>query len=217
MISTESGLDQLLGDQRLMNSINSLFINGFQQKPLDMSALGGMKNLRQLWVVNSQFMEINQTSPLLSNLSKVRIMKCSGMKDLTWLLLSPNLVYLNIKFSEVEEIINEEKAANLTGITTPFEKLEELNFSAVPTLKSIYWKPLPFPLLRRLIITACPNLKKLPFNATSIPRIGQLRIIVRPPEQETEFEWEDEDTKNRFSPTFTWALGILKWVKLDLD
>lgn len=216
MISTESGLDQLLGDQRLMNSINSLYINGFQQNPFDMSALGSMKNLRQLWVVNSHFLEINQTSPLLTNLSRVRIMKCSGMKDLTWLLFSPNLVYLNIIYSEVEEIINEEKAANLTGFT-PFEKLEELNFSTVPTLKSIYWKPLPFPLLRRLIIAACPNLKKLPFNATSVPRIGQLRIVMQPPEQETELEWEDEDTKNRFLPVLTSALGKLKLVKFDVE
>lgn len=196
MISTESGLEQLLGDQRLMNSINSLNINGFQQKPFDMSVLGSMKNLRQLRVVDSHLLEINQTSPLLSNLSKVRILKCSGMKDLTWLLFSPNLVYLNVTFSEVEEIINEEKAANLTGIT-PFEKLEELIFSTVPTLKSIYWKPLPSPLLRRLIIAACPNLKKLPFNATSVPHIMQ------PPGQETDLEWEDEDTKNRFSPLLT--------------
>ncbi|EFH64360.1 hypothetical protein ARALYDRAFT_893399 [Arabidopsis lyrata subsp. lyrata] len=89
------------------------------------------------------------------------------MKDLTWLLFAPNLVSLQFQYSdEVEEIINKEKATNLTAIS-PFQKLESLYLVYLPKLESIYWSPLPFPLLKHITAYRCPKLRKLPINATS--------------------------------------------------
>lgn len=95
-----------------------------------------------------------------------------------------------------------------SGIT-PFTKLEELTFSSLPKLESIYWSPLPFPVLRRLNIVVCPNLKRLPLNATSVPQIGKFRITMYPREQEADLTWEDEDTKNRFLPLLRSGKSLL--------
>ncbi|KAL0693769.1 hypothetical protein Bca4012_060949 [Brassica carinata] len=141
-----------------------------------------------------------RTSPCFTNLSNVYIMKCRSIKDLTWLLFTPNLVKLYITNSDkLEEVINKEKATKLTGIS-PFQKLELLSLDTCPRLESIYWSPLPFPTLRRLEIRNCPKLRKLPLNATSVSRVDELSILVHPREQQTELKWEDEDTLNRFLP-----------------
>lgn len=143
---------------------------------------------------------LNPTRPCFTNLSTVCIVDCSSIKDLTWLLFAPHLISLRIvDSSEVEEVINKEKATKLTGLS-PFEKLEELYLRTLPRLESIYWSPLPFPLLRRIDIRNCPKLRKLPLKATSVSRIEKLSISIDPREQHTELEWEDEDTKNRFLP-----------------
>ncbi|XP_024013492.1 probable disease resistance protein At1g61180 [Eutrema salsugineum] len=214
-ISTELGLEQILGDQKLANCINGLCIQSFYKKPLNMSLLVSMKNLRMLWLENSHISEINTkcreggtdlsdldnpTSPCFTNLLFVHIYGCIGFKDMTWLLFAPNLVYLQIEYSnEVEEIINKEKANNLTGIT-PFQKLEFLSLTSLPKLESIYWSPLPFPSLWHTSVLECPNLRKLPFDATSVPRLARFTIDMGHGQEITELEWEDEDTKNRLLP-----------------
>ncbi|AAC13910.1 T1F9.20 [Arabidopsis thaliana] len=197
-------------DQRLAKVISILGIEGFLQKPFDLSFLASMENLSSLWVKNSYFSEIkcresetdssylhiNPKIPCFTNLSRLDIVKCHSMKDLTWILFAPNLVVLFIEDSrEVGEIINKEKATNLTSIT-PFLKLERLILCYLPKLESIYWSPLPFPLLLNIDVEECPKLRKLPLNATSAPKVEEFRILMYPPE----LEWEDEDTKNRFLP-----------------
>ncbi|CAH2047863.1 unnamed protein product [Thlaspi arvense] len=214
-ISTESGLGQLLGDPRLANSINGLEIRGFQQKPVSME-----NHRRKLWLESFLVMETNiytkyresetgssglhnPTSRCYTNLSVLHVYNLCGIKDLTWLLFAPNLVYLQVFDSkEVEEIINNEKAANLIGIT-PFQNLEYLSLVRLPNLVSIYWSPLPFPFLRRIETINCPKLRKLPLDATSVPRLGWFTVEMDPREQKTELEWEDEDTQNRFLPLFS--------------
>ncbi|CAG7861356.1 unnamed protein product [Brassica rapa] len=47
-VSTELGLKQILGDQRLVNCIYRLHIHDFQEKPFDLSLLVSMENLREL-------------------------------------------------------------------------------------------------------------------------------------------------------------------------
>jgi disease resistance protein RPS2 len=205
-------------DQRLAKLISVLRIEGFLQKPFDLSFLASMENLYGLLVENSYFSEINikcresetESSylhinpkiPCFTNLTGLIIMKCHSMKDLTWILFAPNLVNLDIRDSrEVGEIINKEKAINLTSIITPFQKLERLFLYGLPKLESIYWSPLPFPLLSNIVVKYCPKLRKLPLNATSVPLVEEFEIRMDPPEQENELEWEDEDTKNRFLPS----------------
>ncbi|KAL1210790.1 putative disease resistance protein [Cardamine amara subsp. amara] len=218
-ISMELGLMLISDDKRLAKCITGLNILGFQDKPCNISFLLSMENLRELRVVNSQVSEINSdikcresetyssvllnpTRPCLTNLSKVNIFDCNGVKDLTWLLFAPNLVSLDITdLKELEEIINKEKATNLTGIT-PFQKLELLSLQNAPKLESIYWSPLPFPFLKRISALDCPNLRKLPLNATSVPRIGEFSISMHPREKKNWLGWEDKDTQNRFFPSF---------------
>ncbi|CAL9237953.1 unnamed protein product [Arabidopsis halleri] len=213
-ISTE--MEQISDDQRLANCITDLEISAFQQKAFNISLLTSMENLRRLWVENSHVSEINTNLmcienktdssdlhnpkiPCFTNLSDVYIGSCHSIKDLTWLLFAPNLVFLQISDSrEVEEIINKEKATNLTDIT-PFQKLEFLGVDYLPKLESIYKSPLPFPLLKNIFAFGCPKLRKLPLNATSVPLVDEFTI--RMDSQETELEWEDEDTKNRFLPS----------------
>nr|AFD62209.1 nonfunctional CC-NBS-LRR disease resistance protein R180-Wei-0 [Arabidopsis thaliana] len=181
---------------------------GFLQKPFDLSFLASMENLSSLWVKNSYFSEIdssylhiNPKIPCFTNLSRLIIKKCHSMKDLTWILFAPNLVFLQIRDSrEVGEIINKEKATNLTSIT-PFRKLETLYLYGLSKLESIYWSPLPFPRLLIIHVLHCPKLRKLPLNATSVPLVEEFQIRTYPPEQGNELEWEDEDTKNRFLPS----------------
>ncbi|KAL1203670.1 putative disease resistance protein [Cardamine amara subsp. amara] len=209
-ISTESGLELISGDQRLANCITGLVIQDFRQKPFNMSLLVSMVNLREFRVVRSNISEINisdlqnPTRPCFTNLSSVFISNCKGVKDLTWILLfAPNLISLCIDFSEdVKEIINKEKATNLRGISTPFLKLKTLDLLCLPKLESIYWSPLPFPYLKRIEVGDCPKLRKLPLNATSVPRLEEFVIVMDPLEHETELEWEDQDTKIRFLPSF---------------
>ncbi|XP_010430142.1 PREDICTED: probable disease resistance protein At1g61310 isoform X1 [Camelina sativa] len=201
-VSAELSLEHILGNQRLANCITYLEIIDFdQEKPLDLSSLDSIENLCRLWVTSSHVSDINNPTiqSCFTNISTVSISECHSMKDLSWILFAPNLVYLHIKDSrEVEEIIKKEKATDLTGITiTPFLKLEFLWLENLPKLESIYWSPLPFPFLMRIYVSKCPKLRKLPLNATSIPRLDEFAIFT----VETDLEWEDEDTKNRFLPS----------------
>uniref|UniRef100_A0A0D3E543 Uncharacterized protein n=1 Tax=Brassica oleracea var. oleracea TaxID=109376 RepID=A0A0D3E543_BRAOL len=209
-VSSELGLEQILGDQRLMNCIYRLHIHDFQEKPFNLSLLVSMENFRELRVTsmhvsytNCSGSEIdssdlhNPTRLCFTNLSNVYIFDCKSITDLTWLLFAPNLVNLHIGNSEeVEEVINKEKESKLTGIS-PFEKLEELYLNELPSLDSIYWSPLAFPFWRRIKIRDCPKMRKLPLNATSVSRVDELSISVPVPN----IEWEDEDTLNRFLPS----------------
>ncbi|KAG7588056.1 P-loop containing nucleoside triphosphate hydrolase [Arabidopsis suecica] len=226
-ISTEMGLEQISDDQRLANCITDLQISDFQQKAFNISLLTSMENLGELRVENSHVSEINTNLmcienktdsshlhnpkiPCFTNLSSVSITSCHSIKDLTWLLFVPNLVLLQISDSrEVEEIINKEKATNLTGIT-PFQKLQILDLNKLPKLESIYWSPLPFPLLEEIAASRCPKLRKLPLNATSVPRVEEFRILMYPRAQGNQLEWEDEDAKNRFLP----SINPLKYVEV---
>ncbi|CAA7029688.1 unnamed protein product [Microthlaspi erraticum] len=207
-ISTKSGLEHILGDPRLANCIYSLNISGFEYG-FNILSLMSMGNLSELWVEKSHVTEIDtnlkyRESPCFANLSMVCVMHCNNNKDLTWLLFAPNLVTLYILYSEeVEEIINKEKTTNLTGIITPFQKLESLRLCDLPKLESIYWSPLSFPLLGYIAADYCPKLRKLPLIATSGKQVGEFKITMHPQEQITNLEWEDEDTKNRFLPLFS--------------
>ncbi|KAH0909717.1 hypothetical protein HID58_033038 [Brassica napus] len=65
-VSSELGLKQILGDQRLVNCIYRLHIHDFQEKPFDLSLLVSMENLRELRVTSMH----------------VSYMKCSVYKTL---------------------------------------------------------------------------------------------------------------------------------------
>ncbi|KAG2277225.1 hypothetical protein Bca4012_042494 [Brassica carinata] len=72
-VSSELGLQQILGDQRLMNCIYRLHIHDFQEKPFNLSLLVSMENLRELRISLQFRYELNISAQCLE---KVVILLC---------------------------------------------------------------------------------------------------------------------------------------------
>ncbi|CAH8353864.1 unnamed protein product [Eruca vesicaria subsp. sativa] len=138
------------------------------------------------------------------SLTRANIVNCEGLRDLTWLMYAPSLTNLHVEMSfQIEEIISREKVMKIDGeeakSTTPFLKLESFSLLFLYEVKSIYWSPLPFPALKYLKILRCPNLRKLPLDSASAK--GCDLVLDAYGQWLRDVEWEDEATKNRFSPT----------------
>ncbi|KAK8350567.1 hypothetical protein V6Z12_A06G216800 [Gossypium hirsutum] len=153
------------------------------------------------WVFSST----NHTSRF-HTLSTVRIFECNKLRDMTWLILAPNLSYIGIfGCKKMEEILSERKLDEVTGVTEisypkPFLKLETLHLFRLPKLKSIYWNALPFPRLKHIHIFGCRGLKKLPLNSDSAK--GNLLTIEGSKHWWARVEWENEATQYAFLPSF---------------
>ncbi|KAG8490043.1 hypothetical protein CXB51_016105 [Gossypium anomalum] len=135
---------------------------------------GGFENMEEMkmeklhtWVSSST----NYTS-CFHTLTAVKIIQCVKLRDMSWLILAPNLRDLVISWCpEMEEILSEEKLGEVAGVIgisypKPFLKLESLRLHNLPKLKSIYWDALPFPYLKLVHIVACQELKELPSTQT---------------------------------------------------
>ncbi|KAL6334334.1 hypothetical protein AAG906_014735 [Vitis piasezkii] len=118
-------------------------------------------------------------------LGTVHIYRCQMLKNLTWLIFAPNLLYLTIEECDnMEELIG--KGAEDGGNLSPFTKLIRLQLFCLPQLKN------------RIVVGSCPKLKKLPLNSSSAK---QHRCVIRGEEEWwNELEWEDEATLNAFLP-----------------
>lgn len=147
-------------------------------------------------------------TPSFLNLSTVYINVCNGLKDLTWLLFTPNLTFLFVGNStEIEYIISQEKATNgvtekEAGSIVPFASLKYFNLDSVPMLKSIYWSSLPFPCLKEIRVLGCPNLRKLPLDSKSVATVEGFVIESTESYWKETIEWEDEATKLRFQASW---------------
>ncbi|XP_010476182.1 PREDICTED: putative disease resistance protein At4g10780 [Camelina sativa] len=150
------------------------------------------------------------SSPYFPNLSSVSIERCSGLKDLTWLLFAPNLLHLEVKsLGRLEEVVSKEKTdkqQQLQGIV-PFGKLETLVMLDLPVVESIYWTPLLFPCLREMYIELCPKLGKLPLDSKSVAEVEGFVIKCEATDWIEGIEWEDEATRLRFLPTRKMVVG----------
>ncbi|KAF3531129.1 hypothetical protein DY000_02041320 [Brassica cretica] len=161
-----------------------------------------MENLREFNIVWCSISEIkNPRTTCFLNLSKVIILDCKCVKELTLLMFAPNLRVLSVQFAkQLEDVINKEKGrqGEKSGIV-PFRRLEFLSLSDLPEMRNIYWNPLPFPCLKRIDINRCPNLKKLPLDSQS-GKLGGNGVIIRYTVKEwiEAVEWIDEATKTRF-------------------
>ncbi|KAA3478441.1 putative disease resistance protein [Gossypium australe] len=153
------------------------------------------------WVSSST----NSTS-CFHALSTVQIFHCKKLRDMTWLILAPNLRNLDITGCyEMEEILSEEKLGEVAGVIgisypKPFLKLETLDLRHLPKLKSIYRNALPFPCLKHILIKYCEELKKLPLNSDSAK--GNLLSIKGSKGWWARVEWENEVTRAAFLPSF---------------
>ena len=138
----------------------------------------------------------------------MQIGSCDGLKDLTWLLFSPNLTYLCVVESkQLEEIISKDKAASVLKEThndtvVLFKNLEDIVLDDLPELKSIFWSALPFERLNYVSVFKCVKLSKLPLDSKSILKVEEFDFDCEEEEWIQGIEWEDEATRNRFLPSF---------------
>ncbi|XP_010476201.1 PREDICTED: probable disease resistance protein At1g12280 isoform X2 [Camelina sativa] len=214
-ISSSFAARQLLSSRRLVECTKEVNFKNYQEL-LTLPTMGSLSGIRILSCgmkeieIERATSSLNKSpaSPCFFSLFTVLISNCNGLKDLTWLLLAPNLTNLEVSFSDqLEDIISEEKA--LSSVTDdeassiiPFGKLEKLQLWNLPNLKSIYWNTLPFPCLREIDINKCPNLTKLALDSQSVDRFEELVINYREEEWIENVEWEDEATRLRFLPSF---------------
>ncbi|KAF8114226.1 hypothetical protein N665_0040s0081 [Sinapis alba] len=216
-IDLSPGLAQFLNSHSLTCATRSLTVRGMHLESSGISLPVTMENLREFniaWCSISEIkmgticMESKTVTPLhnprttcFSSLSKVIILDCKCLKELTLLMFAPNLRILNVQSAnQLEDIVNKEKVGQgeKSGIV-PFQRLEFLTLGDLPKLKNIYWRPLPFPYLKRIDVIICPNLKRLPLDSQS-GQHGKDGIIIRYTVKEwlESMEWEDEATKTRF-------------------
>ncbi|KAH0903613.1 hypothetical protein HID58_043116 [Brassica napus] len=217
-IDLQQGLEQFLSSHKLTPATRNLTIRCMQLESSGISLPISMENLREfniVWCSISEIkmgticMESKTVSPLdnprtscFLSLSKVIILDCKCVKELTLLMFAPNLRVLSVQFAkQLEDVINKEKSRHggeKSGIV-PFRRLEFLLLGDLPELKNIYWNPLPFPCLKRIDIIRCPNLKKLPLDSQS-GKHGGNGVIIRYTVKEwiETVEWIDEATKTRF-------------------
>ncbi|XP_022735032.1 probable disease resistance protein At1g12280 [Durio zibethinus] len=144
------------------------------------------------------------TQHCFQSLHRVYIYTCSKLRDITWLILAPNLRTVNVAdCNEMEEIISEVKlsqVAELVGTLTPFVSLEYLVLEDLLKLKDIYRNVLPFPRIKKIYVHDCPKLRRLPLNSNSAKAN---KISIEGNEKWwQELQWEDESTRHAFLPCF---------------
>ncbi|KAK8674708.1 hypothetical protein V6N13_032814 [Hibiscus sabdariffa] len=187
----------------------TLELRGFMESSVfNVLYLESMERLERLEIIGCENMEMRieklhtKVSPSTNGSSRfhtlreVSISGCFKLKDLTWLILVPNLRTLRIVWCvEMEEIASEGKLGEVADVveipySTPFLKLETLELYRLRELKSIYWDALPFPCLKSISIEDCPKLKKLPLNSDSAE---ENHITIKGSQNWwAELEWENE-------------------------
>ncbi|KAF2591717.1 hypothetical protein F2Q70_00039989 [Brassica cretica] len=221
-ISSASVVKPLLWSHRLVVCIREVDFKYLEEESTRVLTLPTIVNLRRLSIKRCGMREIEiekttsssssswnkiHTAPYFSNLSKVFITKCHGLKDLTWLLFAPNLAFLQVSFSrQLEDIINQEKAASVENAATivPFRRLETLHLSALRGLERIYWNALPFPCLKVIHVEKCWKLRKLPLDSNSGAGGKELVLSYGDREWIEKLEWEDQATRVRFLTSCRW-------------
>ncbi|CAN7098305.1 unnamed protein product [Brassica rapa subsp. narinosa] len=209
----------LLYDPRVGRCIQYINIEDRpEEESMQVFVLPAMDTLRRIniWKYGGREIEVVEKTPLnksptilqcFSNLVEVRIGTCDGLKDLTWLLLAPNLTSLCVLQSkQLEEIISKDKAASILEETrndtvVPFNNLKIIFLADLPELKSIFWSALPFERLKYFSVMECLKLRKLPLDSKSILKVEEFDFHCEE-EWIQGIEWEDEATRNRFLPSF---------------
>ncbi|CAH8313040.1 unnamed protein product [Eruca vesicaria subsp. sativa] len=191
--------EKYLSSHRLTSCTRGLGIRNMKLESSGVSLPVIMDKLRIFRMDNCRISEIKIGTICFSSLSFVILINCKCLKELTFLMFAPNLIFLVIQNGiDVEDIINKGKAfrGGIESGTVPFQKLNRLALINVPELKNIYWNPLPFPRLQDLVVKGCPNLKKLPLNSQS-GKQGEDGLIIMYGEREwiEGIEWEDQATK----------------------
>ncbi|XVF11350.1 hypothetical protein REPUB_Repub08aG0020100 [Reevesia pubescens] len=231
-ITSAFALDRFMSTERLCSCTESIELEKFEDsKRLNVLSLAkNMKSLNSLRLIKCFSLEevkmewageeegrmikaepeshiqtsVIATQHCFQSLSDVHIDGCSKLRDITWLILAPDLRKLVVlECEKMEEIINERKMSKVAEVvetSSLFAKLSTLYLGYLPELKSIYWDALPFSCLKRILVRGCPKLKRLPLNSNSAKE-NKIRIIGEE-EWWKELQWEDESTLNAFLPCF---------------
>ncbi|XP_058004030.1 disease resistance protein SUMM2-like [Hevea brasiliensis] len=134
----------------------------------------------------------------------LKVDKCPGIKDLTWVIYAPNLQTIILDAcSSIVEIIADDKLnrwrAEIKENPEVFPNLATLILIRLPKLKSICQQTLGFPSLKILKVVDCPSLKKLPFDSNSAK--NTLQAIEAAEDWWNSLQWE-EDAKIAFASRF---------------
>ncbi|XP_058003840.1 probable disease resistance protein At5g63020 [Hevea brasiliensis] len=228
-IKSVSGLQSYINTLTLLNCTRSLRLELFPgPQSLNIWWLTNMKNLEVLVIVgggNSEDLDVDvvmeeiethddaggglgnsmiSRETCFNSLNTLNLMGSLRLKDLTWIILAPNLTDLHVgNNNHIEEIISAEKLDDVQvgdENFNPFFKLEYLNLENLPELKRIYPKALSFPSLKQIDVYECPQLKKLPLNSSSANG-GKVKIEAEE-RWWKDVEWEDDSTKTTFLPCF---------------
>ncbi|TYG66102.1 hypothetical protein ES288_D06G240700v1 [Gossypium darwinii] len=195
-----------LGDFRESEVLNVLCLENLERlQTLHISNCKSIKEIKMEKLHSLVSSSTNYTS-YFHTLSQVRIFCCDNLRDITWLILAPNLRTLSvIACGKMEEILSGGKLGEVAGVIgisdpKPFLKLETLSLQLLLKLRSIYWDALPFPCLKLIHILKCKELKKLPLDSNSA-KGNQLRIEGSKGWWST-VEWENKATRDVFLPSF---------------
>ncbi|XVE89126.1 hypothetical protein DITRI_Ditri19aG0125600 [Diplodiscus trichospermus] len=212
-VTSDFALYRILTAKSLLGCIEWIGL-GFlrDSKQLNISSFGNIKSLRYIMVLmDCQGLEevkaeweiqnsVIATEPCFKNLVTVIIYRCSKLKDITWVILAPNLRYLYVIYCDkMEEIISETKLSQVTvlvGTLNPFAELESLYLAYLPELRSIYRDALPFSCIKEVTVEKCPKLRRLPLNSNSAK--GKKISLEGEEQWWQELQWDDESSRNAF-------------------
>ncbi|XP_058010141.1 probable disease resistance protein At5g63020 [Hevea brasiliensis] len=230
-IRSVSDLQSYVNTHTLLNCTRALWLNLFPSpQSLNIWWLANMKNLEDMVIIggsNSEELGVNvvmeeieahdaggglgnsmiSRKTYFNNLHTLTLGGSLRLRDLTWVILAPNLTCLNVQVNKhIEEIVSVEKLDDVQvgdENFNPFFKLQVLRLYYLPQLKSIYPKALSFPSLEKIDVYECPQLKKLPLNSSSANG-GKVEINAEE-RWWKDVEWEDDSTKTTFLPCFVHA------------
>ncbi|XVF11405.1 hypothetical protein REPUB_Repub08aG0025000 [Reevesia pubescens] len=191
----------LAKNMKSLNSLGLFYCFNLEEVKMEWA---GEEEGRMIKAEPESHIQTSVSEHCFQSLSELFIIECSKLRDITWLILAPNLRVLNVMIcGKMEEIINERKLSQVAEVvetSSLFAKFKTLKLLYLPELKSIYWDALPFSCLKVIAVSGCPKLKRLPLNSKSAKE-NKIRIEGEK-EWWKELQWEDESTLNAFLPCF---------------
>ncbi|ESR40708.1 putative disease resistance protein [Citrus sinensis] len=205
-LGSSRALQSFLNSHMLRSCTRAMLLQDFKGSTMvDVSGLANLKQLKRLRISDCYELvelKIDYAGEVqhfgFHSLQSFEVNFCSKLKDLTLLVLIPNLKYIAVTDCKaMEEIIS---VGEFAGNPNAFAKLQYLRIGNLPNLKSIYLKPLPFPCLKKLTVSDCYELKKLPLDSNSAK---ERKIVIRGAANWwRNLQWEDEATQNAFLSCF---------------
>ncbi|EOY25814.1 Cc-nbs-lrr resistance protein, putative [Theobroma cacao] len=216
-IMSASALERFLSFPNLPGCTQELSLCAFKEsKSLNVLSLANMQCLERLDIsecARLEEMKIEKEgegrmiqASLFRTLREVTIFECGNLRDMTWIILVPNLRFLwVVNCLKMEEIMSKEKMSEAADLVrslnpNPFAKLQNLTLQFLPELKSIHWDVLPFPCLTEIFVRECPKLRELPLSSDSAK--GNPICIQGEKEWWETLEWKNKATQNAFLPFF---------------